>query len=504
MDKKKSLLNVGVSIGFKIILLIGSLLVRRFLIRYLGTEMNGLDSLYISIVGFLSVAELGIGSAIIFCMYKPIVDGDLEKTAALYHLIERLYRIIGAVVLGLGLCVMPFLKTLAKDYSSDSTQLYVTFGMILVSVVITYMFSAKLALLEAYKNNYVATTITSLARIVQDALQIAAIIIFRSFYAYMVCRIIASLVQWVLTDVLTGKTYSGIFQSEARVDRDTGRYVAKNVKAMFMHKLGIILVNTTDSIIISAFIGLTILGLYTNYATIMVAMSQLLLLFFTPLTAVIGHEFAKNNLDSLNSYFRFFHTFNFALGLIFYLGYYAVIDDIIVLFFGAGLELPKVISFIITYNYLIQFMRNTVVVFRDAAGTFYHDRWKSLVEGVLNIILSILFVLIFPEEYKVTGVIAATIITNLLVSHVVEPYMLFKHGIKRPVWGYYIRNYLQIAAFGVILFLMDKILVHLDNRLLDLLANGAIAVGIALACCILLFIFEKDFRRYTVKLIRRK
>jgi len=504
MERKRGLLNVGVSVGFKIILLIVSVLVRRFLIQYLGTEINGLNSLYISIIGFLAVAELGIGSAIVFCMYKPIVDGDRQKVIALYRLIEKLYRIIGAFILVAGIAVLPLLPVLAKGYSISHGEMYISFVLMLVSVVITYLFSAKVSLLEAYRNNYVATTIYSVAMLLQYVLQIGAVLVFKTFYAYLACRIAAVCLQWLLLELYTRKHHSEIVRFKARVDKETGAYVAKNVRAMFMHKIGAVLVNTADSIIISAFIGVVILGKYSNYTSIMTSMTAILILFFTPLTAMIGHEFAKDNKESLMRYFRFFHAFNFTLGLVFFLGYYAVIDDMVALFFGEGLELPETIAFIITYNYLIQFMRNAVVMFRDAAGTFYYDRWKSLAEGVINIILSVVFVLVFPDDYKVTGVIAATIITNLLVSHVIEPFMLFRHGLMIPAREYYIRNYLWMAAFGCLLWLLGRLRVHLANRWLDMLANGAIAVGIAAACCVLLVIFEKDFRFYLKRLIFKK
>ena len=97
MDKKKGLLNVIVSIAFKVLLLVGAILVRRYLIKYIGNEVNGLNSLYTSIIGFLAVAELGVGSAITFCMYKPIVEGDNDKVSALYHLFTKLYLIIGEI-----------------------------------------------------------------------------------------------------------------------------------------------------------------------------------------------------------------------------------------------------------------------------------------------------------------------------------------------------------------------------------------------------------------------
>ena len=136
MDKKKGILNVAISIFFRVFILIGALLVRRFLIKYIGNEVNGLNSLYTSILGFLAVAELGVGSAITFCMYKPIVEGDTDKVSALYHLFTKLYLIIGAIILAVGCIVIPLLPYLAADYQSIDQNLYLTFFLFLLSVEI--------------------------------------------------------------------------------------------------------------------------------------------------------------------------------------------------------------------------------------------------------------------------------------------------------------------------------------------------------------------------------
>ena len=504
MDKKRGMLNVAVAVAFKVVVVVGSALVRRYLIKYLGSEINGLNSLYISIVGFLSVAELGIGSAIIFCMYKPIVDGDQKKVIALYKLIEKLYRIIGVVVLGLGLCVVPFLPTLAKGYSISHTEMYISYTIMLISSVLTYAYGAKSALLEAYKNNYISTTIVSSGTLLKYGLQIAAAICLKSFYAFLACIIISDIFQWVLLEIYTRKKHGEIITGKEKVDKETGRYVVKNVKAMFMHKTGIILVNTADSVIISAFIGVVALGGYSNYVTIMTSMVQVLLLFFTPLISVIGHLFANDENGETVKYFNFFHIFNFMLGVLFFLGYYGIITDLVVLLFGEGLELTKILVFIITYNYFIQFMRNAVIMFRDATGTFYYDRWKSLVEGLVNIVLSILFVLIFPDEYKIVGVLIATIITDLFICHVVEPYVLFKHGLHKRLSAYYVKNYVLIAIFGGLLWGYDKLLVQMENRFLELLVNGCIAVGVAVIVFAICLAADKDFRKYTGKLLHRK
>lgn len=500
MDKKKGFLNVIVSIIFKVFLLISGILVRRFLIKYTGNEVNGLNSLYISIIGFLSVAELGVGSAITFCMYKPIVDGDNDKVSALYGLFTKLYLIIGGIILVVGCALLPLLPYLAADYVEIDQNLYLTFFLFLVSVVITYLFSSKTSLINAYKNNYITTAINSTGLLLQYVLQIVVLIYTRSFIWYLVCAIAASALQWGATEIVARKKHNDIIKNKQKVDDETKKEVTKNVKAMFMHKIGGVLVNTADSVIISAFIGVVILGKYTNYTTIVVALTGVLALFFSPLTSVIGHMCVQEDKDGVKKYLNFFHTFNFIIGTVFFLGYYAVIDNLVTLCFGSGLELNKSISFIITLNYFIQFMRQATLLFRDASGTFYNDRWKPLIEGVLNVGLSIgcvyLFGHLFGEDYAVVGVIVATIITNITICHIVEPHVLFKYGFQSSARNYYFRNYIYITVFAACLAVLHFCLQTYTNEWQELFINGFIAVALAIIPCVAVMLFDKDFRHY--------
>lgn len=502
MDKKRSLLNVGISIGFKILLLVGALLARRFLIQYVGNEVNGLNSLYTSIIGFLSVAELGIGSAITFCMYKPIVNKDNKTVAALYHLFTKIYLVIGGIILVGGLCIMPALPYLAKDYTVD-VNLYLTFGLMLASTVISYLYSSKTSLINAYKDDYITTTINSLGMLLQYGLQMVVVVLTKSFTWYLLCHIIGILFQWGLTEIISRKKHGDVMILKEKVDQDTKSQVIRNVKAMFMHKIGGVLVNTADSLIISAFIGVVILGKYSNYTTIMNAMTGVLSLFFTPLVSVIGHLCVKGDVKEIKKYYNFFYTFNFILSCVFFLGYYGIIDNVVTICFGTDLEMAKSVSFVITLNYFIQFMRQSTLLFRDATGTFYYDRWKPIAEGVTNVILSIgavyLFSWLFGEDFAVVGVIAATIVTNLFICHIVEPHVLHKYALKTTTKKFYIKNYFCIALFTVALFALHFSLQSNDSQLIELLINGFIAVAISLVPCAILILADKDFRHYANK-----
>ena len=491
MDKRKSLLNVSVSISFKIITLIVVIIVKRFLIKYCGNEINGLNSLYFGIIGLLSVTEFGIGSAITFCMYKPIVEGDNNTVSALYHLFRRIYPTVGGIILLGGLVITPYIKVFAKDYQQLDVDFKLTFLLMLISVIATYLFSCKTALINAYKNNYITTAISSGGILLQYILQIVVLILTHSFTAYIVCRIVVVALQWLATEIVARKKYSPIIKNNQKLTPPVKTEVSKNIKAMFMHNLGYILVNSVDSVVISTFVGVSALGLYSNYLVIMTSMTEVVKLVFTSLTSVVGHLYVEANKETTEKYLERFHLLNFVLGCVFFLGYYAVIDNLISVLFSDELVISKSISFVITLNGFVQFMRQSVLLFRDATGTFYNDRWKSPLEGIINLVLSIILV----RYIEIIGVLAATIVTNLLICHVIEPYMLYKKALNSTPKNYYVKNYTMILLFVVSLIVYNMCSKAFDSLGKELLVNGLISVGISAVVCIIVLYCHRNLTK---------
>lgn len=500
MDKRKSLLNVTVSVGFKILTVVIVIFTRRVLIDTCGNEVNGLNALYISIIGILSVAELGVGSAITFCMYKPIVEENHCQVSALYHLFRRVYLGIGMIVLLSGLLLTPFLKYFAKDYALLDVNLHVTFLLMLVSVVISYFFGAKTALINAYKNNYITNAISSGGLLLQYALQIVVLLLTKSFVWYLLCRIITIILQWLITSWIAYRKYNGIISDRQRVDQETKKTLIRSIKAMFMHKVGSLLVNSADSAIISIFIGVIVLGEYSNYTAILGSMTSVIALVFSSLTSVFGHVYASQTKEATRKYCEMFHLLNFVVGSVFYLGYYAVIDNLIALLFSPELIVSKSISFVITLNGFVQFMRQSALTFRDATGAFYNDRWKPLAEGIMNIVLSVLLV----QKIGVTGVIAATIVTNLVLCHIIEPYVLYKNSFCASPKKYYFKNYTMIVLFVVQLLCLDRIMVCRHSQWEELLINGCISALISVTGCVLIALWNKETCSFAKKVFREK
>ena len=502
MDKRRSVLNVSVSILSRILLLISALYVRRLLIQYIGTDANGLNSLYSSVIGMLAVAELGVGSAIVYSMYRPIIKGNWQQVAALYRLHRRVYRIIGAVIFGAGVLAMPFLPAIIGDYEALSVNVYGTFFLTLLSVALSYLYSAKTSLIEAYKDNYITTGIMTGSRLLRYALQIAAILIWKSYTAYLVCQIFETLVIWSLTELVVRRKHGDILRTQGALDREVRYEVVRNIKAMFMHKVGTILVNSVDSMIISGFIGLAVLGKYSNYTLLAGVVAGTIGLFFSPLTAVVGHLCATGTPKQMEAYFNRFYCLNYLLGFVFFLGFYAVADPLVALCFGGEQVTSRAIAFIVTLNQFTSFMRRTDLLFRDASGSFYADRWKPVAEGVVNLLLSLLFVSVFPEEYRVVGVTVATIITTLTICDTVEPYIVFHRVFGKSPGRFYVRGYSYIALFFVCLLAMTWVVRPGGSQIVGVLRNGALSVFVSALALGLLTALDKGFRRELLGLIR--
>ena len=204
--------------------------------------------------------------------------------------------------------------------------------------------------------------------------------------------------------------------------------------------------------------------------------------------------------DTVRKFCVAFHLLIFVLGAVFYLGYYAVADSLTGMLFGAELVEAKTISRMVALNGFVQFMRSSTLVFRDATGTFYYDRWKPLFEGLTNLVLSVILV----NRIGVTGVIGATIITNLLICHVVEPYVLYKHALEASPLKYYLRNYAMIGLFFLGMLAVDRLTVTANTYFMEFIRNGFLSVAVSLVLCAGVVPLNARLSRTLLDVLRRR
>lgn len=506
MNRKKALINITVSIIFKLIILVLTLLMRRYLVQFLGNEAVGLFSLYTSVIGFLSIAELGIGSAIMFSMYKPIVDGDNDTVSGLYFLYRKIYRIILIIIAIVGASLTPLIPIFAKD-NTDTFNIYIAYLIYLAATIIPYSYAHKTSFINANLDNYVTIIIKSIAVIFEMTAQILVLFFIKgltksqSFNLFMFIMVISAILQMISTNIIFKIKYQNKITSVREVEPALKKDVFQKTKAMFFHKVGGLIVNSTDNIIISGVLSVSLLGYYTNYITLVVGLSGLLSLVFTSITSIIGHSYAKNTSEEFKSQFNTVYTINYILGFVFFLGFYAIIDNAILIIFGnnSNLILAKSIVVIITINHFIQFMRQSSLVFKDASGLFYKDRYKPILEGALNLVLSLILV----RFWGISGVLISTIITNIFITNIIEPFVLYKYGFKTSPKKYYLTNYFGILVFVSAIILFNYISYNNENIYIETIINGLISIGISLIYLVVIYSFNQNFRKNVNKLIKQ-
>lgn len=501
-DKTRAKLNVGISIFFKIILLVAGIFIRRYFVRYLGNEVNGISSLYTSLIGFLSVAELGIGTAISFCMYKPIVNHDENTVSALYNLFKKLYLIIGIVIFTGSIVLLPFLPALAKGISTFSSfDFKITFILSVLATFVTYLYSAQSSLINAYKNNYIVTTIHSVCVILQYTIQLLVVIFFKSFVLYLIVAIATGLIQWIVTVIISNLMYKQIIHNqEAKLFEREKKNVVSNIRAMFFHQIGSVVVNSIDGIIISSFISAEILGLYNNYVYICSSGTAIISLLFIPLTSIVGHFYLKENGEKCKTLFYGLFFINVLVGFVAYFWFYINSADVITIIYGSEYIIKDNIVIVLTINYFIQYLRQTSSLFRNATGTFYNDRYKPLIEVAFNILFSILF----AKWLGVVGVLLATILTNLFITITIESYVVFKHVLKQKPILYFVLNYSLILLFSVLIFIVSKFSISFNSVVLRILFWTGISLIIGIVMFMFFSMFSKRFRRVISYFIGKK
>lgn len=493
--KSEAVKNIIIAITFRIICLIVAIPSIRILISTLGSEANGINSLFISIVGILSLSELGIGSAITFCMYKPIINNDINEVNALYNLFTKIYRVIGIVYLFFGIILSNYIHLFIAESSEMNIQLL--FILYLLPSSLSYLYHNKIVLLNAHKKNYISTIITQSCLLLKFILQIYTLYYFESFELFYISYLISEVICFIVVYIITNKMYPHIVKGKHNVSRKMRSDISKRIVAMFCHKVGGLFVNTTDNIIISTFVSVVVLGMYSNYILIMTSITSVLLLLLTPLTAIIGHLFVVSKEDAYK-YYRYLYVINFIVSFIILSGYYAIADDIVVILFGVEQELASSISFVITITHFISMMRKPIIVMKDATGLYTKDKYKPLIECVVNLTLSLILVRFFG----VVGVLISTIITSLLICHIIEPFVLYKYGFNLSVKKYLIQNYGFIITFIINVVIIYLLKVDYSNTFLSLLVNGCISVVVSSIILIIISFIDLDFKKNIIELFK--
>ena len=433
IDRVKSTTkNFASGIVLQLYRIIVPFFIRTILIKYIGLEYASLSGLFSSILKVLNLAELGVGSAMVFSMYKPIVEDDMETLSALLNLYRRYYRIIGTLVLGIGIVIMPFLKFIIKKDVPNDINIYILYLMFLISTVLSYLlFAYRQSILTAYNRVDIINNISIIMDTIQYIIQIVAIIAWSNYYVYTMALIIVQIISNLLVAYITKKKYPQI-KAQGGLKKEVRADINKKIKDIFTAKFGSTLVTSSDNIVISAFLGLNILGIYQNYFLIVSSITVLAGLLGTSAVAGIGNhiitETEENNYNLFKTY-TFIGNWMISFCAI---SFFCLADPFIIIWQGKDRLLPKGMVFLFALYLFINHWSKMFLTFKDATGIWHADRFRPIAVGMTNLILNIIMV----NFIGVYGIFLSTILSLVICSIPWLIHNIFSIIYKRSPWQF--------------------------------------------------------------------
>ncbi|MBQ2094335.1 MAG: oligosaccharide flippase family protein, partial [Firmicutes bacterium] len=290
--------NVAFDGTLEIVNMLFPFVIRSVMLHYLGTEYLGLNGLFKSVLSFLNLAELGVGSAMVFSMYKPIAEDDTPTICALLRLYRTAYRVIGLIVAAAGLILLPFLPHLIKGDVPAGMNLYVLFLMNLGNTVVTYwLFAYKGSLLQAHQRRDVISKVSLAVRMAEYTLKILILVFARNYYLYLAVQLLCQIVINLLTAACASKMYPQ-YVAAGILPKDKTADIFRRVRDLFTSKLSATVFDAADTVVISAFMGLTVLALYQNYYFIITALRMLLVVLLNACMAGVGNKLVMESKES--------------------------------------------------------------------------------------------------------------------------------------------------------------------------------------------------------------
>ncbi len=474
--------------------------IRSVMLHFLGTEYLGLNGLFKSLLSFLNLAELGVGSAMVFSMYKPIAEDDAEAICALLRLYRTVYRIIGLTVGAAGLLLTPFLPDLIKGGVPAGMDLYVLFLMNLGNTVLTYwLFAYKSSLLQAHQRRDVISKVSLAVRLTEYALKILILVFTRNYYLYLSVQLLSQIAINLLTARWASKLYPRYVPS-GRLPKEKTLDIFRRVRDLFTSKLSATVFDAADTLVISAFMGLTVLALYQNYYFIITALRMLLVVLLNACMAGVGNKLVMESkeanyrdLEKISLLFLWVLCVSSSMLLCLY-------QPFIKVWMGEESMLASGLVICFVVYYYSMGANKLINMFKDAAGIWRVDRWRPLTAALVNLSLNLITVR-FMGLY---GVLLSSVVSIVFIQIPWLFHNLFREVFPRQFMGRYIKLFCVAAAAALVSCAASRCLCGLFELSVwaTLFLNAAISFLVPNICCLVLYGRDPVFRE-SVSQLRR-
>lgn len=446
---KYAVMNFSSSTISNIVNLILTFVSQTVFIRILGETYLGISGLFTNLLGLLSLAELGVGSAISFSLYKPIAEKDTAKVQAIINFYKTAYRIIAAVVVVVGLLIMPLLKFIIKG-AEGVQNVYLIYCIYLANTVLSYLISYKSTILSADQRNYLLTNINTVVKLITTAAQITMLVLFRNYLLYLLIEAVLLFISKIYINHFVNVKYPYLKgKNSEKLSKSEKSTIFKKIKALLLHKVGEVAINQTDNIITSSFINVATVGLVSNFVMITKAVNTFVMSFFTSAVAGLGNLIATENVETR---YRISKNYDY-LGFLLY-GWSAVVlyfclPPFVSVWLGDHFQIDRATVALLCINYYMTGARVPLGNVRSAAGIYEPDKWVPLAQSLTNIVVSVVAV----QYWGLKGVYIGTLVSSFFPT-IVRPIIIYKYAFARGS-GSYFKTYI----WRLVLLLCDVVLI---------------------------------------------
>ncbi len=500
----KSIKNAQIALLFYLLNLILQFYSRKIFLEYLGSEVLGLNTTAQNLINFLNLAELGIGAAVSYSLYKPLLENNKSVINDIISIQGWLYRRIAYIVIGAGIILMFFFPSI---FSKTNLPLWYTYGSFIslsVAALLGYFVNYNQIILSADQKEYKITQCTQITKTIKVILQIVAIYYLNNGYLWwMIIEVLMSIITAYTIDYTVKKTYPWLKTqiSKGKILQQEYPEISTKTKQIFFHKFATFVLTQTSPLVIYAFSSLTLVAIYGNYMLIITGVTLLTNALLNSIAAGIGNLVAEGNKEHIKSVFWEVFTLKFWIASIICFGIYILGDSFISLWVGKEYLLPPQAFLILIFTAFINLSR-TADTFIFAYGMF-QDIWAPIVEATLNLGLSI----ILGYYYGITGILIGVLISLIILVCIWKPYFLYRWGFKNSFTEYACK-YIQLSSIVIICILVSK---YIINNYIEIDIKNYLTWGLYTIICIsiyslisfsILYILNKSTKKIVQRFIR--
>ena len=493
--------NLHTALILGLILVVINFVAQRFFVQMLGVEYLGLNGLFTNVVAMLAITELGLASAIVYHLYKPLHEKDTAKVSSIMRFYKLSYRVVAAVVTLIGIVTIPFLPLIVGD-NSVSVNIMLVFALFVVNSVVSYLLSYKRSILYADQKNYIINLVHFATIVVLNVLQIGVLLAMQDYYIFLVLRIAATVIENVILSRIVDKRYA-LGPHPSRLSVEDRSDIFTKIKGLAFHKVGDFAVLGSTNIIISAMLGLVTVGLYSNYLLIQVTITGLSRQISQSMQASIGNLLVDVGGANSMMTFRRLQFANQILSIVVVSVFIIVSGSFVTLWLGEEFVLSAGVVVALGVLLYTQLTRAVFANFKTAAGIFYEDRHVPIAESVINIVASVVLV----HFLGLAGAFLGTAISSLVLHAYTYPKYVYK-GVLGRTYGEYavhMAKNVTVAVFAVGVAYTVSGMYQPDSAVLRLVVSTLIATLIPLALFWVIYrrTDEYDyFRKMVMRMVR--